>query len=146
MIGMDLVGFLDDDPHKRAMRIQGVPVLGALEDSAHDRAGLPRAAGDHRNADGAGEDHIAGSWSCARRRKSLRASIPGLADILDGGVSVSQLRKVEIEDLLRREPVLTDTGAVTEMLRGKHVLVTGGGGSIGERALPAGAAVPIRPN
>ena len=58
-------------------------------------------------------------------------TIPGLYDILAGQVSVSLIRDVDIEDLLRREPVQTDTSAVAEMLRGGRVLVTGAGGSIG---------------
>ena len=51
--------------------------------------------------------------------------IPGMYEILDGTVSVNQLRDVRIEDLLRREPVKTDTAAVAALLRGKRVLVTG---------------------
>ena len=57
--------------------------------------------------------------------------IPGLYELIGGTVSVSQLREVRIEDLLRREPVQTDIAAVEALLRGKRVLVTGGGGSIG---------------
>ncbi|MGB4872412.1 MAG: nucleoside-diphosphate sugar epimerase/dehydratase, partial [Candidatus Promineifilaceae bacterium] len=52
-------------------------------------------------------------------------------ELLDGAVSVKQLREVQIEDLLRREPVQTDVAAVQALLAGKRVLVTGGGGSIG---------------
>ena len=57
--------------------------------------------------------------------------MPGLYELLGGTVSVNQLRNVEIEDLLRREPIQTDLEAVRRLLRGKRVLVTGGGGSIG---------------
>jgi FlaA1/EpsC-like NDP-sugar epimerase len=57
--------------------------------------------------------------------------VPGLYELLGDMVTISQLRPVQIEDLLRREPVQTDTAAVGELLRGKRVLVTGGGGSIG---------------
>ena len=58
-------------------------------------------------------------------------TIPGLYDILSGQVSISQIRAIDIEDLLRREPVRTDISAVEEMLQGSRVLVTGAGGSIG---------------
>lgn len=57
--------------------------------------------------------------------------MPGLYELLDGSVHISQVREISIEDLLRREPIQTDIAAVTELLAGKHVLVTGGGGSIG---------------
>ncbi len=58
-------------------------------------------------------------------------TVPGIYELLDGSVGVNQLRNVRIEDLLRREPVQTDTRAVQALLQGKRVLVTGGGGSIG---------------
>ena len=115
MIGMDLVGFLDDDPHKRAMRIQGVPVLGALEDLPMIVRDFPVQQVIIAMPTAPGKTIRRVVELCEEAKVNSRI-IPGLADILDGGVSVSQLRKVEIEDLLRREPVLTDTGAVTEML------------------------------
>src|SRR5690606_21550357 len=58
-------------------------------------------------------------------------TMPGIYELLDGAVRVNQLRDVDIEDLLRREPVQTDVTAVAAFLRGKRILVTGGGGSIG---------------
>jgi FlaA1/EpsC-like NDP-sugar epimerase len=58
-------------------------------------------------------------------------TMPGLYELLGGQVSVNQLRNVDIEDLLRREPVYTDIAAVQDLLAGRCVLVTGGGGSIG---------------
>jgi FlaA1/EpsC-like NDP-sugar epimerase len=57
--------------------------------------------------------------------------MPGLYELLDGKVSVNRLRKVEIEDLLRRDTIQTDINAVQALVRGKRVLITGGGGSIG---------------
>src|SRR5439155_26597709 len=58
-------------------------------------------------------------------------TLPALFEILSGRVSLSHLRKVEIQDLLRREVVRTDLGPVRAMVSGQLVLVTGAGGSIG---------------
>src|SRR5205814_2660824 len=58
-------------------------------------------------------------------------TVPALFEILSGRVSLSQLRKVEIQDLLRREPVQTDLEGVRAIVTGRSVLVTGAGGSIG---------------
>jgi FlaA1/EpsC-like NDP-sugar epimerase len=49
-------------------------------------------------------------------------TVPGLYELLDGSVHISQVREISIEDLLRREPIQTDIAAVTELLAGKHVL------------------------
>ncbi len=57
--------------------------------------------------------------------------MPGLYELLDGKVSVNQLRPVQIEDLLRRDPIQTNIEAVEHLLNGKRVLITGAGGSIG---------------
>ncbi len=58
-------------------------------------------------------------------------TVPGMFDILSGRVSVTALREVQIEDLLRREPIITDLAQVRELATGETVLVTGAGGSIG---------------
>lgn len=129
-LGLDPIGFIDDDPHKRGMRIRGLPVLG-------DRTLLPLLAEQHKI------DQVIIAMPTATG-KSIREVlticehagiptkiIPGMYELLGGNVSVSQLRNVEIEDLLRRDPVVTDSAAVQALLQGKCVLVTGGGGSIG---------------
>ena len=69
----------------------------------------------------------------ACRSKSVKSStMPGLYELLGGKVSINRLREVEITDLLRREPANTDTKLVGGSLRGKTILVTGAGGSIGQ--------------
>ena len=128
--GMQVVGLLDDDPLKHGMHIHGVPVLGTFE-------AIPEVA----RATHAGALIIAISGLSGRKVRrivtlcetvGLRTKIvPGLHDLLDSRVSFTQIRDVQIEDLLRREPVATDISAVRQLLHGRRVLVTGGGGSIG---------------
>ncbi|MCX6032930.1 MAG: nucleoside-diphosphate sugar epimerase/dehydratase [Chloroflexi bacterium] len=129
-LGLEPVGFLDDDLGKHDVKIHGVPVLG-------DRHAIPAAVKKHQvgqviiampTARGAEIRDIV--RICGEAGVQARI-IPGIYELLDGSVSINQLRDVRIEDLLRREPVRTDTSAVSGMLRGKRVLVTGAGGSIG---------------
>jgi FlaA1/EpsC-like NDP-sugar epimerase len=123
------VGFLDDDPMKIGKRIHGLPVLGPL-------SALPRRV----RREGVDEVIIAmptapGSVlravaeSCRRLGVPSR-TVPGMFELIDGTISVSRLRHVEIADLLRRRLVMGAAGA-SEYLAGRTVLVTGAGGSIG---------------
>ncbi|MCX7790976.1 MAG: polysaccharide biosynthesis protein [Chloroflexaceae bacterium] len=128
--GMQVVGFLDDDPLKHRMHIHGVPVLGshqAIPEVARTTcasvviiaiSGLP----------GRKVRAIVSLCESAGLRTKI---IPGLHDLLGSRVGFTQIRDVQIEDLLRREPIETDTSAVRRLLHGRRVLVTGGGGSIG---------------
>ena len=129
-LGLDPVGFVDDDMHKHDVRIHSLPVLGG-------RADIPSLVRQY----GVGQVIIAIPTAPGRvireivticERTGVQArTMPGIYELLDETVRVSQLREVRIEDLLRREPIQTDTAAVQELLRGKRVLITGGGGSIG---------------
>ncbi len=124
------VGFIDDDLIKHDALIHGVPVLGGRNDIADVVAkhkidqviiAMPTVPGKE-----------IGKLVRICEQAGLHPKImPGLYELIDGKVSVSQLRNVDIEDLLRREPVQTDVTAVQGLLCGKRVLVTGGGGSIG---------------
>jgi len=129
-LGLLPIGFVDDDERKLGVRIHGLPILGGRER-------IPELVRDHRvagviiampTAPGSAIREILGI--CKRAGVSAR-TIPGLYDIISGQVSVNQIREVDIEDLLRREPVHTDVSAVERMLCGCRVLVTGAGGSIG---------------
>ncbi|MEM7482280.1 MAG: nucleoside-diphosphate sugar epimerase/dehydratase [Acidobacteriota bacterium] len=124
------VGFLDDDPLKQGMVIQGTKVLGNTND-------LPRLAKeldiDHviltiAEADSQRIQRIV--ETCKRHRIKVR-TIPGLYEVLQGKVSISRFRDVELEDLLGREPVRLDEEQLDRFLTGKTVMVTGAGGSIG---------------
>lgn len=129
-LGMTAVGFVDDDPRKWGVRIYGVPVLGGQEDIPRlvQRLkvklvviAMPTASGKT----------IRGIVAACEEAGVQTKIMPGIYELLDGRVNVNQLRDVAIEDLLRREPVKTEIAAVQELIRGKRVLVTGGGGSIG---------------
>jgi FlaA1/EpsC-like NDP-sugar epimerase len=124
------VGLVDDDPEKRGMRLHGVRVLGTTDD-------LERLVREY------GVRLVVIAVPSAPRQvmrrlveRSLATGvefkiIPSLREVLDGRARVSELRKVQIDDLLGREPVRLDLGALEESIAGRVVLVTGGAGSIG---------------
>lgn len=127
--GWVVVGFLDDAPEKRGARVAGVPVIGLLEEA-------PRFVELH------GITHIVVAMpaaTTAQRRRALdlagQAGLPVLtvpsSQELLAGRHVDQVRDIEPEDLLGREPVELDEGGISECLGGKVVLITGAGGSIG---------------
>jgi FlaA1/EpsC-like NDP-sugar epimerase len=129
-LGMDVIGFVDDDVSKRAARIFGVPVLGDRRDipALHEKyefdlviIAMPTVPGRE----------IRDIVTICERIGVPAKIMPGLYEMIGGAVSVNQLRNVQIEDLLRREPVHIDVEAVKQLLAHKRVLVTGGGGSIG---------------
>jgi len=126
---MDILGFLDDDAVKVGKKVVGLPVLGDTEALPHvletrrvDEViiAMPTAAGTtlRRVAE-----------RCRQAGVPSR-TMPGVFELLDGVVSVSRLRKVEIADLLRRAQVVP-TADTDHYLRGRMVLITGAGGSIG---------------
>ncbi len=128
--GMIPVAFLDDDPGKRIESYMGLKVRGTISDLPHVARetgaeivliAIPSAPGDVVR-------RIVG---LAKKAKLEYRIIPGIYEILSGDVSVSQIREVDLEDLLRRDPVRLDTGAISGYLVGQTVLVTGAGGSIG---------------
>ncbi len=127
---MQAVGFLDDDLRKHHTHIHGAPVLG-------NRYDIPRLVKERNiqrviiampTAAGISIREIV--RLCEQAKVETRI-IPSIAEIVDGTVHVSQLREVNIEDLLRREPIEINADAVRSLMSGKRVLVTGGGGSIG---------------
>ncbi|KAF4516142.1 hypothetical protein B566_EDAN000380 [Ephemera danica] len=124
------VGFIDDDPVKRKMKIHGVPVVGTIADikRAADRlevheiiVALPSAG------TGTKQKILAASEGCTAPIKTL----PNVKQLLGDPVSLQQVRAMSLEDLLQREPVQTDRQELRPLIAGKTVLVTGAGGSIG---------------
>ncbi len=125
-----VVGLVDDDPGKWGKEVLGRPIFGAIgtlpqvlddENARHVILAIPSASSATRRR----------ATDLAVVAGALVFTVPGIDDLLSGRVSVSSLRRVEIEDLLGRETVQIDTEHVESMLRGRTVLVTGAGGSIG---------------
>lgn len=129
-LGLNPVAFVDDDIEKKGLKIRGIPVMGtrhslpeiiAKMDINKVIIAMPTAEGSE----------IRDIVSICRKSGVQARTIPGIYEILDDKVRIDSIRQVQIEDLLRREPVQTDTKRVQDFLKGKKVLVTGSGGSIG---------------
>jgi FlaA1/EpsC-like NDP-sugar epimerase len=130
-LGSTAIGFVDDDPRKRGMRMLGLKVLGATEEIAEildetepDEVviAIPSAPGTLR-----------GKVVAACREREIRVrTLPTVFELLRGGVQLNkQLRDVQVEDVLGREPIVVELDRVGAYLRDRIVLVTGAGGSIG---------------
>jgi FlaA1/EpsC-like NDP-sugar epimerase len=129
-LGITPVGYVDDDPAKQGLRLQSLPVLGKIADL--DRIAEQRGVSEVIIAIPSAPGHVV--REIVRRASGSGLStrtVPGLYEILSGEKSVSALRRIEIQDLLRREPIVTDSAQVSSLVTGHTVLVTGAGGSIG---------------
>jgi len=125
-----LVGLLDDDIDKHGRMLSGVLVLGKLES-------LPKWAEQL----GVSQVIIAMPSSTHQQRKraidlcneaQVKAlTVPSFDDLMSGKVAVSQLRAIELDDLLGRDPVVLDDAGLYGLMHGKAIMVTGAGGSIG---------------
>jgi FlaA1/EpsC-like NDP-sugar epimerase len=125
------VGFVDDDPRKQGMRIAGLKVFGTTDD-------LPRVLDEAKpeeviiaipSAPGIVRAKVV--TSCRERGIPVR-TLPTTFELLSGGVDLMrQVREVRVEDVLGREPVRMEVDRVAAYVRGRVVLVTGAGGSIG---------------
>lgn len=128
-IGLHVVGFVDDNPNKQHMQIYGARVLGTRDD-------IPTLTKKQR----IDEVIIAMPTAPGKEIREIKGicetvqipykTVPGVYELIDGTVSVNQLREVQIEDLLRRQAVLLGLESAS-YLRNVVVMVTGAGGSIG---------------
>ena len=125
-----VVGLLDDGALKQGREIHGVAVRGRIEDVkrvsealdvSHAIIAMPAASHTVRRR----------AVNMATEAGLKVMTVPSFDDIMTGKVTVSQLRRVELDDLLGRDPVVLDSAGLSSLLAGKVVLVTGAGGSIG---------------
>jgi len=124
------VAFIDDDPAKQHLEIMNIPVLGRMEmiqsvvkdkQIEHIIIAIPSLAKQELNE----------IFTFCAESKVRTQIMPSVEDIMSGKVSVSEMRDVQVEDLLGREPVELDTEKIGNKLTGRTILVTGAGGSIG---------------
>jgi FlaA1/EpsC-like NDP-sugar epimerase len=129
-IGIVAVGFLDDDGAKIGTVMHGIPVVGTTEDVGRHCAKRGATQAVITMASASGKEIRRIVENCERHGIPVKI-IPGLFEIVGGRVNLSRIRPVAIEDLLRREQVTLDEEAILGVVRGRSVLVTGAGGSIG---------------
>jgi FlaA1/EpsC-like NDP-sugar epimerase len=130
-LGATAIGFVDDDARKRGMRMHGLKVLGTtaqiekiLDETEPDEVviAIPSAPGTLR----------AQVVAACREREIRVRTLPTVFELLRGGVQLNkQLRDVQVEDVLGRDPIVVELDRVGAYLRDRIVLVTGAGGSIG---------------
>ena len=129
-LGVDVVGMVDDDPQKTKKKIGSLTVFGTtvelprlVEDLLVDQViiAMPSAPASE----------VRRIVDMCRKAEVETRILPGIFELINGRVSVNQLREVSLEDLLGREPVMLDNAAIAGYIEGKCVLVTGAGGSIG---------------
>ena len=132
---LKVVGFVDDDPQKHRESIMGTPVLGTGRDVAKIVA---RCRSRRRRIDeviiaipSATGKQMREAVSNSRNAGVPCKTVPGLSDVLQNKVLSRQIREVSIADLLGREAVQLEQGAIREHISGRNVIVTGGAGSIG---------------
>jgi FlaA1/EpsC-like NDP-sugar epimerase len=124
------VGFVDDNRAKIGQRIHGVMVLGS-------RADLPRILATQRPHEiliaipGSDAATIRGIVSAVEPHSIKITTLPTLGQILDGKVTLSQIRQLSAEDLLARDAIDLDPAPIRHSIAGRRVMVTGAGGSIG---------------
>jgi FlaA1/EpsC-like NDP-sugar epimerase len=130
-LGYTPIGLIDDDPRKKNLRIHGVRVLGTTEELAHilrdnrpDEVliAIPSASGEARQR----------IVTVTRQNNVPVKTLPGLYELISGETDLAtQIRPVQVEDVLGREPVEVDLETSASYLENETVLVTGAGGSIG---------------
>lgn len=121
---------IDDNPNKKGRLLEGIPIVGNRYDIwdkveeykiNHIIYAIPATTGENRKA----------ILNICKDTKCKLQTIPGVYQLVNGEVSVSKLRNVEIADLLGREQVKVNNKEIFSLIRDRTVLVTGGGGSIG---------------
>lgn len=124
------VVFVDDDIRKQKMQILGIPVNGGINDikSVVEKMGIDNII---IAIPSLGKKEINRIYQECLKTEVKTKILPMIEDLISGKVTVNEFRDVEVEDLLGRNAVQLDLESISETIKGKTVLVTGAGGSIG---------------
>ena len=127
-----IVGILTDEADKVGLTLQGLPILGRIDDAGRHaaRLGINHFLAIPPYSGPSALNHLVRACADAQIPCNVK-TLPSMQDIASGRVEVGSIRKVDIEDLLPRKPNAFDRSPVRGMITGKTVMVTGGGGSIG---------------
>ena len=126
----DVVGLIDDDSVKQGTHIHGIPILGTVEQ-------LPEICEEHKIEEiaiampSASPQQLRRVIQVCEGTKIRFRTVPSITDIASGKFRVSQIRDVDINDLLGREAVKLDMDLIEAFAKDKTIMVTGAGGSIG---------------
>ena len=125
-----VVCIIDDDPGKKGRRLMGVSIIGgrALIEAAVDKYNISEIILAIPTLPTQVKKEI---WEICSRTGCKFKQMPGIYQLANGDVSIQAIRDIDIEDLLERDVVKVDMGGLSELIKDKTVLVTGGGGSIG---------------
>ena len=128
--GFRPVAVLDEDHNRHGRSFMGIPVAGNIADlpTVVERTGANLAVFAMTNAP---QETVRRAAAAAEEADVALKIVPGISSAMNGGISLRDIRDVQIEDLLGREEVVTDLDAVRAILTGRRVLITGAGGSIG---------------
>lgn len=129
-LGYEVVGFIDDDPSKANLKIHGIPVVGNTDEIQFfvNKMNIEELLIAIPSASSAKMRTIVG---CCEESGIPFKTVPGMGELINGKVTVKAIRDVAYKDLLGRETVKLDEESIGKYLKGKRVLITGAGGSIG---------------
>ena len=125
-----VVCIIDDDPGKKGRQLMGVNIIGGrdLIEAAVDKYSITEIILAIPTLSTQAKKEI---WEICSRTRCKFKQMPGIYQLANGDVSIQAIRDIDIEDLLERDVVKVDMGGLSNLIKDKTVMVTGGGGSIG---------------
>ena len=125
-----VVCIIDDDPGKKGRQLMGVRIVGGRDviEAAVDKYGITEIILAIPTLSTQAKKEI---WEICSRTRCKFKQMPGIYQLANGDVSIQAIREIDIEDLLERDVVRVDMGGLSDLIKDKTIMVTGGGGSIG---------------